>query len=215
MRPLGLFLPSIIVLSLIGCGDGVECGPGTTEVDGACVASERGGDGQPCYGNGTCDGDLECRDGRCEEVELVQGEEGGACYPNGTCNAGLECAVNVCRPITCTPDCTGRVCGGDGCGGSCGPNCAAWQSCSGGQCENLGCIPLHTGCPGAGTQPDCCTGGGAYNAACQGTESEPNDLRCCVGHRGDCRTSADCCDPYTCQTYIDGLGNLQERCLPE
>lgn len=145
----------------------------------------------------------------------MQGNSGGSCYPNRTCNAGLECASGVCRPISCTPDCSGRICGGDGCGGSCGIGCAAWQSCSeAGQCEDLGCIPLHTGCPGAETQLGCCTGGGAYQASCQGIETEPNNLRCCVGYGGDCRDSYDCCSPLLCKSYIDGFGQLQEKCLP-
>ncbi|MCB9731647.1 MAG: hypothetical protein H6745_03315 [Deltaproteobacteria bacterium] len=33
----------------------------------------------------------------------------------------------------CVPSCDGRVCGGDGCNGSCG-GCGALESCSGGQC---------------------------------------------------------------------------------
>ena len=38
------------------------------------------------------------------------------------------------RDETCTPSCTGRACGSDGCGGSCG-GCADGESCVSGSCE--------------------------------------------------------------------------------
>jgi hypothetical protein len=44
---------------------------------------------------------------------------------NENCSGG-QCA--------CTPDCTGKVCGDDGCGGTCGADCASGESCSNGQC---------------------------------------------------------------------------------
>lgn len=47
--------------------------------------------------------------------------------------------------LACTPSCTGRVCGGDGCGGTCGPGCGATETCSAaGQCEAT-CTPSCTG----------------------------------------------------------------------
>lgn len=56
---------------------------------------------------------------------------------------------------TCTPNCDGRVCGDDGCGGSCGP-------CDGGTCSAAGqCVcPFGSPCsPGI-----CCANGQACNA---------------------------------------------------
>lgn len=38
----------------------------------------------------------------------------------------------------CQPECAGRTCGSDGCGGVCG-QCGAGQTCSGGACEPLVC----------------------------------------------------------------------------
>ncbi len=40
-----------------------------------------------------------------------------------SCNSGNELKGGACVPI-CTPSCTGKTCGADGCGGSCG-SCAA------------------------------------------------------------------------------------------
>ncbi len=50
---------------------------------------------------------------------------------------------------SCTPDCAGRACGSNGCGGSCG-ECAAGNICGG----EVGCVPALDVCgPTAGTQP--------------------------------------------------------------
>ena len=49
----------------------------------------------------------------------------------------------------CTPDCTGKACGGDGCGGTCGA-CASGQSCKfDGTCVTAA-TPRRTSLPGSG-----------------------------------------------------------------
>ena len=72
------------------------------------------------------------------------GTEGGPCFTNGTCNDGLTCLSDLCVSIpkpddgpdaeqgdtnTCHPSCAGKVCGDDGCGGSCGI-CGAGKTCN-------------------------------------------------------------------------------------
>src|SRR6184192_4756727 len=50
------------------------------------------------------------------------------CKPDGrTCRTNQSCCSRLCAKaptakfgVCCTPDCTGNVCGDDGCGGSCG-----------------------------------------------------------------------------------------------
>lgn len=76
---------------------------------------------------------------------------------------------------TCTPQCAGKVCGGDGCGGVCG-TCAADQVCSSGQCVAGGGGGTGGGGAGGGT-------GGGSGGSSGGTpppsgcvESEPNDF---------------------------------------
>jgi hypothetical protein len=60
----------------------------------------------------------------------------GIC-PDPTCTSDPDCD-------TCTPSCTGRACGDNGCGGQCG-TCAFGQSCTAaGQCEQI-CVPNCTG----------------------------------------------------------------------
>ena len=46
---------------------------------------------------------------------------------------------------TCTPDCEGKNCGDDGCGGSCPPGCGSHEHCSSGNCT---CYLGYTNCSG-------------------------------------------------------------------
>jgi hypothetical protein len=72
---------------------------------------------------------------------------------------------------TCTPKCTGKVCGDDGCGGSCG-TCGTGQTCSAGQCVGGG--------GGTCSHPICSTGG-KLTASCDtcATKICAADSFCC------------------------------------
>ena len=51
--------------------------------------------------------------------------------------AGAQAAAggNLCdSKCFCTPNCTNKTCGDDGCGGSCGPACTSGKSCDAGKC---------------------------------------------------------------------------------
>jgi hypothetical protein len=64
--------------------------------------------------------------------------------------------LNITASGGCTPDCTGKNCGDDGCGGSCG-TCSGGQVCNSGVCED----PPASGCTvisGAGTYTGDTTG---------------------------------------------------------
>jgi len=66
--------------------------------------------------------------------------------------------------MDCTPDCTGRECGSDGCGGSCGV-CDAGESCLDGQCE------------AGGTGDDC---GSYFECAAGCTQGDNACLNACA-----------------------------------
>lgn len=55
-------------------------------------------------------------------------------------------------PITCTPNCEGKECGPDGCGGTCGSCVAAAPECKDGLCVTV-CTPK---CDGLACGPDGC-----------------------------------------------------------
>lgn len=52
-----------------------------------------------------------------------------------SCRVGDVCVGTEC----CTPDCAGRTCGHDGCGGECGPECRTGAECLGGVCADIAC----------------------------------------------------------------------------
>ena len=103
---------------VVGCG----CG------DGTCDASEA----EDCN---SCPDDCGCDEAAFE-----------ACAPDGKCTCAEghpKCAIWCCDvgqicwfPAggCCTPDCEGKVCGDDGCGGSCG-ECPESQACTDGVCS--------------------------------------------------------------------------------
>ncbi|HOX44417.1 MAG TPA: hypothetical protein PK668_12510 [Myxococcota bacterium] len=87
------------------------------------------------------------------------GQPGGVIQ---TCTCGCSEDLTACElDCTCEPDCTGRECGDDGCGGSCGA-CTAPEACDAdGLCA---CAPACEGrcCGGdgcGGTCPDGCAAG--------------------------------------------------------
>lgn len=55
----------------------------------------------------------------------------------GTCPGGQKCSLLINECVQCIPECTGRVCGSNGCGGQCGTRCLTGQACddNNGQCR--------------------------------------------------------------------------------
>ena len=74
---------------------------------------------------------------------------GSACDP--PCVDPLVCIGGEC--VECTPDCAGKNCGNDGCGGSCG-TCPDGYGCDGGICKPAGCggVSFEGCCNGAELQ---------------------------------------------------------------
>ncbi len=59
----------------------------------------------------------------------------------GTCSSGYNCVNNLCvveTNQTCIPNCEGKTCGSDGCGGVCG-TCQTGQFCEAGSCKSFSC----------------------------------------------------------------------------
>jgi hypothetical protein len=98
----------------VTCDDSVFCNGPEHFVDGACAG-----------GRDPCDDEADCTIDACDEA-------------TGRCDHALgegDCAV--CAAAACEPDCEGRLCGGDGCGGSCG-DCADGEACASsvGECRS-------------------------------------------------------------------------------
>ena len=136
-----------------------------------------------------------------------------ACSSDGTCVVGpIPCVPactlpDVCDGTTgqctpCAPSCGDRVCGDDGCGGSCGAcddqkPCTS-DTCTGGQCQ-------FTAMTGACDDGDPCTvGDTCAGDTCAGTEMQCDDGSPCT---------ADACSGGKCQfTPVAGPCNDGDPC---
>lgn len=120
------------------------------------------------------------------------------------------------QPSSCTPNCIGKNCGDDGCGGSCGA-CGNCEQCQNGAC--VSCSAMGTSCQGG----VCIPCGGSDEACCFGTMCE-GGLKCTVEQKcGQCGGSFEvCCFGHTCQSghctdrgfCADCGGPFAECCWP-
>ena len=164
-----------------------------------CGPDSMGGSCGSCPTDWLCDMVGHCHppDGACEGVAPT----GGMCHGGwlGHCDDGemnwshckydgcvvQEAGPAICQPVPCLPDCFGRECGDDGCGGSCGV-CPDGAGCH----ETLGvCALVPGGC----------------EALVEGTESA------CLGHvriqcsdggdvfGTDCTSLGQVCGPEDCE----------------
>ena len=125
--------------------------------------------------------------GVCGEVSSA------GCYCDEACVEYGDCCPDVCDACpeldhcggVCEPDCTGKVCGGDGCDGSCG-ECSDDKTCAMGSCvpvtdECTGCADWQICVDGACINPESagdCEYGGQYIAGgCFGIDW----IGCCDG----------------------------------
>jgi hypothetical protein len=126
-----------------------------------------------------------CKKGKCRKTPNGKKCKKGKCKPKP---AGTACSVGTCQSgscvaqQTCTPNCTDKVCGDNGCGGSCG-SCTDPRTCESGQCT----------CP----EDEC---GGTCVAACQNDEARntspgPDACSCCMRNfsRCDPNNPSECC----------------------
>jgi hypothetical protein len=128
--------------------------------------------------------------------------------PTGPFGIGCECnnlADGICPGLSCggdpdcascTPSCTGKSCGDNGCGGECG-TCDFGDECSPqGTCETI-CVPNCTGreCGSDGCGGTCgtCEGTCGSDGQCQGTCVPSCSARTCGndGCGGSCGTCSD------------------------
>lgn len=116
-------------------------------------------DGDPCTIGDKCDGSGGCVSGSprnpvCDDSNVCTDNtcspDGQTCVFNpisGCCNLSSECSSPaVCfNHACCTPQCSGKECGDDGCGGTCG-SCESWEECQAGICECPTCCQSTATC---------------------------------------------------------------------
>ncbi|HOX42251.1 MAG TPA: hypothetical protein PK668_01575, partial [Myxococcota bacterium] len=194
MRMLGTCLAGMLVaLTGAGCTD-----DGSLDCSLVLAACETMGATQ-CTPDGAavlrCD---QATDGCLAWVSLE------ACDPGETCQ--LVAGAAACS-TACLPDCAGRVCGDDGCDGSCGEcDTAGGEVCvvATGTCEV--CAPDCTGRV-CGADPVC----GASCGECAAGESCDADGLCQPGCSPDCQGRECGMDPV-CGTLDCGACDAGESC---
>ena len=158
----------------------LECLPGSSTSDWTALQ-----DGTTCGDN------AECQAGLCGCIA----EE----CDDGCCAVGAVCFAEAC----CTPQCNGKVCGDDGCGGTCGncDNCGEEcidGACSFTNCEGKNCGP--NGCGGScgdctGPQEQCVEGECICESTCSGRQCGDDG---CGGSCGECETGTCSEEHYAC-----------------
>ena len=145
------------------CTNGKSCQGGICQstCTPACNGNNCGDDG--CGGScGSCSGTATCVSGKCTCPQYYTGLPdcntlvcSPACSSHGTCtlssNGVPVCVCNngwvgtSCDKQKCVPNCTGKSCGDDGCGGSCGTCTSPVTSPT--ECINGTCQPQAPTCP--------------------------------------------------------------------
>ena len=180
----------------VSCGDGLVCyQEACCPVADNCAGKECGDDG--CGGTcGECDDSLDCTVDSCSDGGCSFAVAGDFCVVDGVCvnngeadddnpcrecdvaktqgdwtprADGLECGLgSVCSlGECCVVQCSGKVCGDDGCGGSCG-DCSCGEECVAGQCDFVACQGRECGDDSCGGQcgPECDDGIGCTADIC-------------------------------------------------
>ncbi len=105
----------------------------------------------------------------------------GGCDP--ACAPGEKCVGGEC--VACEPDCGGKSCGDDGCGGNCG-SCPEGASCTDGACHGgPGCqVEEGPGCGGCNCEACVCE----IDAYCCDTQYDDICVGLCISDCGGCPT---------------------------
>ncbi|MDD5193465.1 MAG: hypothetical protein PHF67_02660 [Candidatus Nanoarchaeia archaeon] len=187
----------------IGSPSAGGMGPSACPVDPLCVA----GTTEACSIGGTR---------TCNPSGKDWSPCSGSCSVLGSTNICNGVGMQVCSSCACTPDCTGKVCGDDGCGGSCG-SCDDGIACTTDSCDPATSTCLHplTGCDDSNlcTTDTCNADGTCSNTAINCDDSDACTLDSCDPANGNClHALMDCDDANLC----NGLESCDSTigCIP-
>jgi len=200
--------------------------PACNPASGTCIEIFRAV-GTPCDTGDLCKSGQVCQGGECT------GGTSLSCVDEDVCTTDLCLPDQGCvfEPVVdcCIPDCEGKVCGSDGCGGSCGGCDPGWSCNTAGTCINCvpNCLGLTCGADGCGgvcgvcpvtwfcIDPGICTD---CLPECEGKQCGPDGCGSTCGSCGantfcDGAICTDClpdCEGKQCGT--DGCGGTCGNC---
>jgi agmatine/peptidylarginine deiminase len=149
-----------------------------------------------CNNCAFCDGSGSSCEGNCG------GEAPAGCFCDSQCVQYNDCCDDYQQQCVCQPQCSGKQCGSNGCGGSCG-TCAAGSTCNAsGQCVAT-CTPQcggkQCGSNGCGGSCGTCAAGSTCNASGQCVATctpQCGGKQCgsdgCGGSCGTCAAGSTC-----------------------
>lgn len=142
------------------CDDGYDCTTDSCSSLKGCASTLKPG---YCLLGGCYQSGEALSSNACKVCNSASPDSWAEAADETSCGYGLWCQGGAC---VCKPDCTGKQCGNDGCGGICSPGCTGNKVCSGGQCV---CGPNdHLACSGGDLHWfDSCGSVGALIKACQ------------------------------------------------
>lgn len=127
-------------------------------------------------------------------------------YPN--CPSGYYTTKSECESHLCVPSCTGKVCGDNGCGGSCG-TCQSGYTCSNGQCVSGADCSTYSGtsgrCDSYTITDKKCIGTHVYICSDYGTAGK------CWTDMADCSLSNKTCSGGQC--ISGGCADVGQDCV--
>lgn len=109
-------------------------------------SSEKSGFGESCTKTSDCEGDLKCIDLVCVSDSGDTGNTGNTGNTGDTADTGDTGDSGDTGNTTCQPDCSGKECGNDGCGGICGTCNNGYDCTTSGQCVKNNSCAEHTDC---------------------------------------------------------------------
>jgi len=175
----------------------------------------------PLAGGGFC-GDTYCQ-------AILVGSNGATSTLETTTNCPTDCGA---AGSNCTPSCTNKECGDDGCGGSCGA-CLAGKTCINNKCQST-CTPncLNTECGDDGCGGSCgscpapktcnsngqCVNPSCGNGNCQASAGEncitcPADCGCTAGQT--CTSNGQCCIMTALSCLCGYIQSIYTKCGTE
>jgi len=142
----------------------------------AMLATRASASADPCCEVGPADDRLSCACRDCVCMVLPSCCDQGGIWDEACVVACRDCGA----PCPCTPNCKGRECGPDGCGGVCG-KCSEGKSCQNGHC--VGYYPERCSGPNEPSAPTCYPGldeKGCCDAASRAVFCGPDGALYCV-----------------------------------